>query len=169
MSDPGKRSAFEAPDTLLAPTPYNPQMRRPVTITTGAALLLLSSFLGILSVFGFLRDWNLSLLTLGASLDGTIGSAAADERSILIAFTVVLFVIDALFGVLVFVGLNWARVFVMVFSVVNTTSAFLVWLTRGAELQSERSLYSLALDILILLALSSRSAAAYARRRERRV
>lgn len=168
MSDPTKRAAYEAPDTLLAPTPYDPQMRRPVTTITGAALLLLSSVLGILSVVGVLREWNLGLLTLGATLDDALDSAAGGDRTLLVTITVVLFVVDALFGVLVFAGLNWARVFVMVFSVVNTSSAFVIWLTRGAELQSQRSLYSLALDILILLALSSRSAAAYARRREQR-
>lgn len=49
----------------------------------------------------------------------------------------------------------------------HITWAFVSWLTNDGHLAFGGTLYSLALDVLILLALSSQSAAAYARRNER--
>jgi hypothetical protein len=56
---------------------------------------------------------------------------------------------------------------VMAFSVISITGAFIQWWSEDQEITISGSLLTLGLDILILLALSSRSAAAYARRNER--
>ena len=56
----------------------------------------------------------------------------------------------------------------MFLSVISITSAFLQWWTSDLQITLRTSLLSTALDTLILLALSSRSAAAYARRNEQR-
>ena len=46
-------------------------------------------------------------------------------------------------------------------------TAFVSWWVRDQEITLQTTLLSLAVDILVLLALSSRSTAAYARRREK--
>jgi len=56
----------------------------------------------------------------------------------------------------------------MVFAVVSISTAFTTWFLREQEITLRTSLLAVGLDVLILLALSSRSAAAYSRRRERR-
>ena len=68
----------------------------------------------------------------------------------------------------ILIGHNWARVMIMTFSSISITGSFIQWWAGGLELKITGSLLTLGLDILILLALSSRSAAAYARRNERR-
>jgi hypothetical protein len=56
----------------------------------------------------------------------------------------------------------------MTFSAISITGSFIQWWTGNQVITITGSLLTLGLDILILLALSSRSAAAYARRNERR-
>lgn len=50
---------------------------------------------------------------------------------------------------------------------ISIVTAFVSWWVRDQEITLQTTLLSLAVDILVLLALSSRSAAAYARRREK--
>ena len=59
-------------------------------------------------------------------------------------------------------GRNWARVVVMVFSTLSIASSFVAWWAQGQEITLQSTFLSLSLDILILLAVSSQSAAAYA-------
>ncbi|WP_312677807.1 hypothetical protein [Microbacterium sp.] len=56
----------------------------------------------------------------------------------------------------------------MVFSTLSIVSSFVAWWAQGQEITLQSTFLSLSLDILILLALSSQSAAAYARRGEKR-
>jgi hypothetical protein len=56
----------------------------------------------------------------------------------------------------------------MLIAVLSISSAFTAWWALDQEIKLEGTFVSLSLDILILLALSSRRAAAYARRNERR-
>jgi hypothetical protein len=51
--------------------------------------------------------------------------------------------------------------------VLSISTAFTGWWAQGQDIRVGTTLVTLALDILILLALSSRSAAAYAHRRRR--
>ncbi|MBN9181107.1 MAG: hypothetical protein J0J00_11300, partial [Microbacterium sp.] len=73
-------------------------------------------------------------------------------------------------AVFIYRGRNWARVIVMSIAVISITGSFVAWWWQGEEitLGGSASLLSLGLDILVLLALSSRSSAAYARRNQRR-
>ena len=52
---------------------------------------------------------------------------------------------------------------------ISISASFLQWWAGGHEITITTTLLSIGLDILILLALSSRSAAAYARRNEHRL
>ena len=76
--------------------------------------------------------------------------------------------IDLLLTIFVFLGRNWARVIVMVIAVMSISTSFVAWWAQGQEIEIEGTFLSLSLDILLLLALSSRSSAAYARRYEHR-
>ena len=75
---------------------------------------------------------------------------------------------EALLAFLIYRGVNWARVLVMGFSVVSISFSFAAWWAEDQEITINTTFVTLAFDILVLLALSSRDAAAYARRNEGR-
>jgi hypothetical protein len=56
----------------------------------------------------------------------------------------------------------------MLYAVVSISGAFVTWCVGGEDIRVETTLVTLSLDILVLLALSSRQAAAYARRKQQR-
>jgi hypothetical protein len=64
----------------------------------------------------------------------------------------------------VFLGHNWARIVAMAFATTSIILAFADYLHNGVQITLRTTLASLALDILILLALSSTPARHYARR-----
>lgn len=145
-------------------------MKRPAPTIMGAILMFLRVLAGGLFIAvtfidrpGFLSDFV---------FDGA--TATADE------ITVASFVIDLLMGLygvwllfylvlawLVFRGVNWARIGAMLFATLSIIVPFIEWWQSGLEITLRTTLLSLALDILILLALSSKSARAYARRNEK--
>jgi len=71
--------------------------------------------------------------------------------------------VDIGLGVSVLAGVNWARLVLMLFCVVTTTSAFMAN-ARGLEVIVLTNLPSVAGSILVLLALSSHRARDYAAR-----
>ena len=166
---PDKRPAFEPPARLLRPTARDPHMRRPASVTAGAALVLLRVIAGVVVLVSLAAGWDDLRTQAGAALEGfdpTPEGWNAALRVVLVIGAAVL-LIDLLLAVLVFLGRNWARVIVMCISVLSISTVFGAWWAQGQEITLEGSFVSLAIDILLLLALSSRSAAAYARRRER--
>lgn len=166
---PGKRPAFEPVAGLLTPTGYDPGMRRPASIVAGTALVLLSALAGLVVLAGVALGWNAILADPGTSIDGLEpdqdgGTAVFVTLIVILAVTTVAELVLAVF---VYVGRNWARVVVMLTSVLTISSTFVGWWVQGQQITLDGTFISLALDILLLLALSSRSAAAYARRNER--
>lgn len=170
MSEPHKRPAFEPPTRLMRPYAYDPQMRRPTSTVAGAVLVLLRVIAGIVWTSEVALHWNTYATKVDAVLDGTDFSQQAVQiaLAVFVGISAIVLLADAAIAVLILRGVNWARVVVMLFSVISITSAFVGWWVQGQEIVLQGSLLSLALDILVLLALSSRSAAAYARRNERR-
>ena len=67
-------------------------------------------------------------------------------------------------AVLVYFGNNAARLAVMIVATLSITLAATDYFTGGEDITLRTTLVTLALDILVLLALSSRAARAYARR-----
>ena len=65
---------------------------------------------------------------------------------------------------LVFLGLNWPRIVVMTISTFSISASFVTWWVGDQEITLQTTFLTIALDILVMLALSSRSARAYARR-----
>lgn len=168
MSEPQKRPAYEPADRLLTRPSYDPGMRRPVTTVAGAALVLLRVASGVIWTFEFAQKWA----GTGGDADAAIDGVALDPEIVrfglgaIIVISGTALIVEAVMAGLIHLGRNVARVIVMWFAVLSIAAAFVGWWAEGQEITLRTSLLSLALDILILLALSSRSAAAYARRNE---
>ena len=167
-----KRPAFEPPAVLAAPVAPPASMRRPSATAMGALLVILRVVAGAVWLLALALEWE-SVLEhdLGVGVDSVEERAASGA-----ALTVVLVVggavllVDLALAVLVYFGNNVARLAVMIFATLSITAAGIDYFADGADITIRTTLVTLALDILVLLALSSRAARAYARRpRPRRV
>ncbi|KRA25536.1 hypothetical protein ASD65_14745 [Microbacterium sp. Root61] len=170
MSEPQKRPAFEPPTRLMKPMAYDPAMRRPISTVAGAVLVLLRVLAGAVWLIELAAHWGSYAAEIDGALEGVEFSPGFVDGTlaVFVGISILVLLVDASLAVLIIRGVNWARVVVMIFSVISITSSFVGWWVQGQEIELRGSLLSLALDILVLLALSSRSAAAYARRNERR-
>jgi hypothetical protein len=167
---PNKRPAFEPASELLKPVRRDPAMKRPVSTVAGALLVFLRVVSGLIVLVMIVLDWRSTLTEVDVSIEG-VESTPDVAQAVLISvviFLAVVLLVDAALALFILTGHNWARVTVMTFSAISIAGAFIQWWSEGQEITINGSLLTLGLDILILLALSSRSAAAYARRNERR-
>ena len=171
MSAPGpaQRPAYEPIDRLLRPTPYDPDMRRPATTVAGACLVLLGAVVSVLSMVDIATNWHTYLKSIVLEIGGAVPTPDVVNASLAVILGVigVKAVVELVCGLLILRGSNAARVLVMIVSAISISAAFVSWWARDQEITLQTTLLSLAVDILVLLALSSRSAAAYARRREK--
>ena len=171
MSAPGpaQRPAYEPIDRLLRPTPYDPDMRRPATTVAGACLVLLGAVVSVLSMVDIATNWHTYLKSIMLEIGGAVPTPDVVNASLAVILGVigVTAVVELVCGLLILRGSNAARVLVMIVSAISISAAFVSWWARDQEITLQTTLLSLAVDILVLLALSSRSAAAYARRREK--
>ncbi|HYP72937.1 MAG TPA: hypothetical protein VEP72_02530 [Microbacterium sp.] len=158
---PAKRPAYEPAVRLLRPMRYDPSMPRPAAIMAGVGLLAVKVLAGLLV-----------LMAAAVSPETVIGADVDDVATSTILFVGiagVVLLIDALLATFIWFGRNWARVVVMIGGVLSISSLFVAWWDQGQEITLPNDgLIPLGLDVLVLLALSSRDAAAYARRNERR-
>lgn len=172
MSDqpaPRKRAAYEPVSRLAQPAAIVPDMKRPISTVAGALLVLLRVVSGTLVLGALLLDrdeWAKELEAIADGVDIT-DDVAAFSIAVFAAATAIGLILQLIFGILILRGQNLARVLVMFFSVISISSAFTGWWVGGQDIRIGGTLISIGLDILILLALSSRSSAAYARRHER--
>lgn len=167
---PNKRPAFEPASELLKPVSHDPAMKRPVATVAGALLVFLRVISGLIVLVVIVLDWRSTLAEVDVTIEGVENTPEVAQAA-LIAVVILLgavLLVDAALALFILTGHNWARVTVMTFSAISIVGAFIQWWSEGQEITINGSLLTLGLDILILLALSSRSAAAYARRNERR-
>jgi len=166
---PHKRPAFEPASELLKPVSRDPEMKRPPSTFAGVLLVLLRVLAGLVVMAGILLNWRNTLREVDLSIEGVESTPEVAEAALIgvVIFLGVVLIVDAALALFILIGHNWARVTVMAFSVISITGAFIQWWSEDQEITITGSLLTLGLDILILLALSSRSAAAYARRKER--
>ncbi|MFS0734844.1 hypothetical protein ABC304_05360 [Microbacterium sp. 1P10UB] len=165
---PEKRAAYEPAARLAEPTPHDPAMKRPISTVTGAVLVLLRVVTGVAVLITVMAGG-----TPDDSLADLVGVQADDETAaiglgVYASVVGVSLLIQAILGLLILAGRNGPRVWVMLFAVASISTAFAGWWWQGQEIRVSGTLLSVALDVLILLALSSRSASAYARRNEPR-
>ena len=96
------------------------------------------------------------------ALDGELQGVSELAVIIAVAVVVGLFgLVDILLGVATFVGRNWARITLMLYSVFATTSAF-ISSVAGVEVIGLAQLPTIATGTLVLLALSSHRAREFA-------
>lgn len=166
---PAKRPSYEPARRLLRPTGYDPEMKRPVTTVAGAVLVFLRAVVGLLFVAELALNWNLVATQSAIAIDGLDDAEAIGVGlTVVLVLVAVVILVDVVFAVFILRGHNWARIIVMIVAVLSISAAFTSWWLEDLEITLKTSLLSTALDTLILLALSSRSAAAYARRNEQR-
>ena len=162
-----KRPAFEPPAVLVRPDLTPPVMRRPVATTFGAVLVVLRVLAGVVWLISLGLQWRKTLVEdLGIPLDSDV-EADAGSNAVLVLVLVaggIVLAVELVLALLIFRGSNWARITVMVFATLSITGSALDYFGADAEITLRTTLITLALDILVLLALSSRNARAYARR-----
>jgi hypothetical protein len=159
-----KRAAFEPPARLAEREPLRRRMRRPAAIVFGTVLVVLRVIAGAVWLAALALNWSAVEREFDVRLGGASEAAASD-----VALTVVLFIggtvlaLDLVFAVLIWFGSNWARITVMLFATLNITAAAIDSFTGDVEVTIRTTFLTVALDILILLALSSRNSRAWAR------
>jgi uncharacterized membrane protein YphA (DoxX/SURF4 family) len=172
---PLKRPAFELP-TEPEPPAADREMKRPIATTSGAALVLLRVAAGIAWMLSVAFGWEGWLQSYTGELSGDSSDQATGQLTpavlgvsltVFLVATGLVLAVELTFGLLILRGRNFPRMVVMIISVLSISTAFAGWWVQGQDIRFSTTLVTLALDILVLLALSSRSAAAYARRRER--
>ncbi|GLI27073.1 hypothetical protein ARHIZOSPH14_13150 [Agromyces rhizosphaerae] len=161
---PAKRAAFEPTPELIRPVPGPGPSRRPLTTSLGAMLVVLRVVAGFAWLGGIALIWN--ELTADIELDLTVDDPAAFTVALVMILVVGAAVLVFELGVAWFVyrGANWARIVVMVVATLSVLGSAIEFFTGEQDIALDTTLVTLALDILILLALSSRSARDYARR-----
>ena len=167
-----KRPAFESPAVLARPVTPPPTMPRPAATAFGAILVVLRVVAGVIWLIALSVSWDqLVSDDLGFELDpGTAESEASRLiLGIVLVFGVIVLLVELVFAVLIWFGSNWARIMVMLFATISITTSWIESVTGDAQITLRTTLITLALDILVLLALSSRNARAYARRPRGRV
>jgi len=162
-----KRPAFESHGELVSPAPVAPSMRRPVATTFGAVLVVLRVLAGVVWLVSLAVQWRQVLIEdLGVPLDSD-ASADAGSNAVLTLVLVAggsVLAVELVLALLIYRGSNWARITVMVFATLSVAWSAVDYFGADAEITLRTTLITLALDILVLLALSSRNARAYARR-----
>ena len=143
-------------------------MKRPLSTLAGGILVILSAFAAAL----FIADVALRWFTDTADeVVWMLGDSVTPDARLagLYAFLGIggFFVLaELVLAVFVLRGRNGPRVIVMTYSTITICASFAGWWAGGQDVTFETSLISVATDVLILLALSSQDAAAYARRFE---
>jgi hypothetical protein len=165
-----KRPAFEPPAALIRPQHVPSTMHRPAATAIGAVLVVCRVLAGIVWLVSLAVSWQ---RLVAEELDITIESVSDQDASnivlaIILIFGAIVLAVELGLAVLVYLGSNWARVTVMVFATLSVSLAAVDYFTGEEEISLRTTLFTLALDILVLLALSSRNARAYARRPRQR-
>ena len=166
MTRPTKRAAFESPVDLVRPVGYDPDMPRPAAIGAGAALVMLRVLAGFLWLMALAFNWDV----IANDVEIALGDVKLTDGAKTVGLAAILIVggtatlAEGVLAVLIYRGMNWARVIVMVYAVASISAAFTTWWVGGQDIRIDTTLLTLSLDILVLLALSSRQAAAYAHR-----
>lgn len=174
MRAPNKRPAFEPPTSLARPIPANPAMRRPPATTVGAALVVLRVLAGVAWLTSLALQWNGIVTEAFGEPDGAAPVPADDldgfangSLTVILVVGAVVLAVELVLAVFIYLGHNWPRIIVMVFATLSISGSYATWWAGDQEVTLQTTLLTLSLDILVMLALSSRAARAYARRNKR--
>ncbi|MFP3467341.1 LssY C-terminal domain-containing protein [Leifsonia sp. SIMBA_070] len=147
------------------------QERRPVPTTLGVLLMVLRILAGVGYIVLNVLDWH-------RFVDSELASEAVppDQQAVVsVALGVFMGVFAAglvlyfLLALLIFFGSNWARIAAMSYSSLIIVFSAIDFFNGGPQVSLKNNLLGLALDILVVLALSSKRSRLWARRpREQR-
>lgn len=162
-----KRPAFESPARLVQARPVAPTMARPAATVFGAVLVICRVLAGVVWLISLAVQWRqVVTLDLGIPLDDEAAVEAGSNAVLMVVLIVgaIVLAVEVVLALLIFRGSNWARITVMIFATLSITWSAIDYFGADTEITLRTTLITLALDILVLLALSSRNARAYARR-----
>lgn len=148
--------ALDAP-VIPAPERTDSRNKRPAQTVFGAGVSLVRASVTILTLIAILIGTPQILDFLQVSLSDRDPITLA----VLAIFLGLVAAVDMGLGLAVLAGHNWARLLSMLFSAFATTTAFLADIS-GSEVVGLAQLPTVASSILVLLALSSHPARAYA-------
>lgn len=162
MTDrPRKRAALEPAAALFdRETEAAPPSRRPLSISGGTALVVARAAGTALWSAALLREWG----SIRGELDLDPGESGV-VLGVLLGFQGFWMLLLLALAWLVWRGGNGARLLVLFGATASITASAVAYFAAGEEITVRTTLLTLALDILILLALSSRDARAWTRRR----
>lgn len=165
MTEPRKRAAIEPASVLVErESAADPPTKRPATTVLGAVFVLTRALAGLLWLGAFLLVWPEIVTEEGfeaeeAQLGGWLVSGVSGVGIIALL----------LLAWLIWRGSNAARILVMCGLTLSITTSAIGYFALGEEITIRTTLVVLALDILVLLALSSRDSRAWARRPRRSI
>lgn len=144
------------PDAVIAPDVRH--RRRPTPVLVAAGLIVFRALLIIV----------LAILAFGPGSDlvadlELAGISASDGFAWAIGTLAFFGLIQLIFGVFIIMGSNIARVIVLMVSTLSITTYGIDAATGGSELAQQTNVVGLAIDVLLLLALSSGRASDWAR------
>ena len=161
----GKRPAFESPVVLAEDERAASTAPRPTPTALGAGLIVVRVVLGIIWLLALSLEWNSVIENdLGVTASDDNGSDLSDTvlTVVLVAGALVL-AAELVFAWLIFKGSNWARIAVMAVAMGSISISALDYFLGGEDITIRTTLLTLGCDILVLLALSSRSSRTWAR------
>lgn len=155
-----KRSAIEPASSLFEVDRGDVPPRRPGALIGGSVAMLFRVLLGIAWIPGLLREW-----------DGVARSADLNSEESRFALGLIL-TVSALWLIVLLAliwglwrGSNGTRMIILFWETLSITAAAVAFFAMGEKITVETTLLTLALDILILLALSSRNTREWTRAR----
>lgn len=155
-----KRRASEPVDLLLTRSEgsHVAVEKRPIATTLGALFVFARGFVGLFWLAGFYLVWPDF-----AAEEGLAEDLSTVTLWVVLAFGAFASIVSMSIAALVYRGSNWARLvelFGVTFSIISSAVGYFA---NGEKITIETTLLTLALDILVLLALSSRDARSWAR------
>lgn len=155
-----KRRASEPVDLLLTHTEGSSISleKRPISTTLGAFFVFARGFVGLFWLAGFYWVWPEI-----AAEEGIAEDLSTFAFWVVIGFGGFASIVSMSIAALVYRGSNWARLvelFGVTFSIISSAIGYFA---NGEKITIDTTLLTLALDILVLLALSSRDARSWAR------
>jgi hypothetical protein len=146
-------------------------VKRPLATGLGAVLMWLRVIWGFVSILVYVLNWSTVRHDVFSSLSDAEALPLDVADRFLLAGFIALGIWYVFYGVLaglVLTGSNWARITAMSFASIGIIVVFLDWWNDGIQVTFRTSLASVALDILVLLALSAQSSRRFARRNDPR-
>jgi len=144
--------------------------RRPVPTVLGALLMMLRVGAGALYIALNLLDWNAVVASQVQA--GSLTPDDSNTASLVLGIAMGVFgaglVLYFLLALLVLFGSNWARIAAMSYSSLIIVFSAIDSFNGGPEISLRNNLLGVALDILVVLALSSKRSREWARRRRDR-